>query len=324
MRWRYARRDLSRWATVAPSNMDDLAAEDRVLELLAQARLEPTGGARTRRDPFGTSQSHRNLVATGIEPRGDPLRVRVLVRTDAPERGPTGDDAFSRMLREPSGDLVATVGAQGPVTLRYRVDAGAMGAQVDVMVDGRIVRRDHVVTRTQSAPLSLAQGTHELRLAGAGLSAMAFVNAPPAHHGQPIVQRWMAELTEVPLEYRLGEGVRGETAILQIATLDPRTTYAVRSIVFAGAEPIATTHRVVGIATAMRPVWLWDEGLRRAGYAEARIPLGPSATGFRTLRLSHTGGTATRLWVRLVVFTTEPSEPSEHLRLWRHRATRTP
>ncbi len=272
--WRYAPREFRTWYPVAPLNRDVLRAEDAVLTMIAQVRLEPVGPGDDDGQASTPPGPPRDF--SPIDPVGRPAQQRVLEDVRA--------DRVGEVRRQWGPGLLAQVPAGRPV--KFRVDRGdrarprlivaldgaaerLLGQALTVTIDGE--RRGRVVLGTTRFAWNLPAvkpGWHTLTVAaesgaapdGLSLHIDRATEATALFH-----QRTLYELGRAGLDVRVP--VDDDGVVLNAIVYDRRTR-AVPEVRLTGVIDGGRPERRRGV-----PVESFTLATERAPLAAARRPL---------------------------------------------------
>ncbi len=179
VRWRHAPLQSRNWYPLRPFNHRALASEGAAVALVSQVHLEPVLPPLSRR-PSG--------VALTLTPEGAPRMQQLLepVDADASTQDPTRA-AFT--LLAPDGEAVrAHFDSRVPTRpeLQLRLDdPEALGAEVEVLVDGQSLHRTVLhATRVRELLPPIPPGVHEVLLRSSAPGLRALLNRPPAEDGE--------------------------------------------------------------------------------------------------------------------------------------------
>lgn len=219
MIWRYPPLDTRTWFPMRPSNYDDLQDVKAIADFYAQVRLQPrgpgSGGGRWGSDGDGDPDARRADELLGedgwdpgpwltLQPRGVHRRRSILERLDDEAAQRLADRWAGSLFTElePGRELAVDFGAFGPAApeLHWDVEAEALGAAIELDIDGQVYR--HRVEETRGRwRLPVSEGRGQLRL---GFDAASddfdtWIDRPVLDDSLPVSRRrTVHELTEVP------------------------------------------------------------------------------------------------------------------------------
>jgi len=330
-RWRYTELDGRTWWPLQPANRDAVTAEGRDAELVAQARLEPTGEPSD--DDLVERERRRALAArplVAVRPVGHPEQQRAREPVP-PERAaavlghwPTG--ALTQLRPGETRRIDFGIPRPGRARLSYEVDAAQVGKQLVIAIgDAAPVRVPITASRGAIVLPHVAAKVQRVRVTGPRRATL-FVDRPPVGSARGLFRERrvysLAHTVRVRVNARAGRRVR-LLAIVYAAGPAPSARPAVRIVVDRGhprrrsgvvLDKLTDTERAATLPAARRdaPARLPDLGGRSAGLPRAigvtlLEDLVPGAHEIEIVPI----GRGREMWVRFVATEAPAAAPGD-------------
>jgi hypothetical protein len=319
MRWRFAVYDRSRWVAIQPLHHSVLQSANRVSTLIEQVRIVPrVPRVKSVHVVRPLKRALRHRPESVLEPLHSPLEQRLLVRQNAIH---WKQGSWTEITRGRAVEVEQS--RQKKVTVTYRVDDARLGSLLRVFVDGAMAEERRAVTRSQSVPLEVSPGRHELKVEGLGPNGVAYVDARPVDRGFIVRRRIVHELPKgTPLVYRFyTQANEGVALIVQIATEKTEQPWTIRYQLFGGRgndalRPASNAGVWTGVGKRAPRAWFWDMSplLQEAGMSEVHIRVPRSKEPqLHTLTLLLASQQVERAWVRAVLAGQAPDASPERI-----------
>ncbi|MDQ3264398.1 MAG: hypothetical protein M3Y59_12165 [Myxococcota bacterium] len=191
-RWSHAPIDRLSWHSIRPANHRELAAVGAEVTLTRQVRLEPSGQP---------SSDTSGAEALTLYPSGTPASLELF----EPDPEVTAADAARSLfaLLTPGEPLRVRFDARSPTRPELRLHlegSGGLGHQVEIVVDGKVVRRHRLAsTRSRALLPPIPSGVHEVVVRSHAPGLTAALNRAPAPNEASLAHRSRTL-------YRLGGG----------------------------------------------------------------------------------------------------------------------
>jgi hypothetical protein len=169
-RWRRVPRDHQRWFMVDPENAHVLQRHGQTVDIHGPIRLELVGGDEAYTGDDGEAAEAEPLLVASAAPTESQwvslLPYTVHEHRTVLERTPPGSP-WARYVRWQPGRATLPVDDDWGATLVYLVDgdpALALGKEIEVTIDGQVLRTTILSTRDAWTLPGLGRGTHALEL----------------------------------------------------------------------------------------------------------------------------------------------------------------
>lgn len=278
-RWRYAPREVSRWASLRAEDHAGLEDAGRLLSVVFQARIQEA------RERHGTPLPERLLPVSGAAKRY--LTSSVFVAPGA---------ALPRGASVPLGSGVRViVPSEGPgarrITASFEVGDDALGGTARLLVDGKQVARTPIVTLSGALSASVPEGEHHVEVTGLGASGRAVTDAAPASGGAVLRRKAIYRLQPgAPARVEFDAETRERYhLVLLVLSPAPDAAYRIRWSREGLAEPIVgeVTQRFTRDRGVLSGTTSDAEALGATGYGEMGVGRGVISIGGDHFAGSH-------------------------------------
>jgi len=219
MRWAHAPQDRRGWHPLRPMNHQELSRQGALATLVRQVRLEPIGPEETE-PPVGEPVT--------LEPAGSPASLELFEPAGALRQEEAARSLYA--LLTPGQAMRARFDARSPTRPELRLqleDPRGLGLSVEILVDGKVVRRQRLSsTRTRALLPPIASGVREVMVRSEAPGLTAALNRAPAAgeealaHRSRRVYRLGASGVRVPVHKR---GLGAETLNIVVYTPEPES-----------------------------------------------------------------------------------------------------